>query len=72
MGARNKSYVTAGVCEPVLLTLVNKGLTMTKNRRRHRGWERGRQREGSSKEKDGDSCSTVVAIKTPKVNLGQR
>lgn len=69
MGARNKSYVTAGVCEPVLLTLVNKGLTMTK---RTEGGTEGGRGEGSSKEKDGGSCSTVVAIKTPKVNLGQR
>lgn len=47
MGARNKSYVTAGVCEPVLLTLVNKGLTMTK--RTEGGTESGR---GEGKEKE--------------------
>lgn len=47
MGARNKSYVTAGVCEPVLLTLVNKGLTMTK---RTEGGTEGGRGEGKEKE----------------------
>lgn len=68
-GGRWKACVTAGVCEPMLLTLGNEEQTRTK--RIEGGMEGGRgesKREGSSGERDGDSCSTIKVIKTHKAN----
>ncbi len=57
----------------MLLTLENEEQTRTK--RIEGGTEGGRgekqsKREGSNKDRDGDSCSTVEAIKTHKANGG--
>ncbi len=68
-GAGWKACVTAGVCELMLLTLGNEEQTRTKTREvgwRVRGGKPKRKYEG----RDGDSCSTVEAIKTHKANGG--
>lgn len=64
-----KACVTAGVCELMLLTLGNEEQTRTKRIEGGIEGERGEsKREGSSEDREGDSCITVEAIKTHKVN----
>lgn len=70
-GERWKACVTAGVCELMLLTLGNEEQTRTK--RTEGGADGGRgesKREGSSEDRDEDSCSTVEAKNTHKANGG--